>query len=172
MLRELAPYFLFVVFAMQPLGLHAQTTKKPKPGFKLTLAKSSFGAMLPATTQVLEATYINNTWEKDHTYTCASEGAFYLEIVFNGVDVTKDYPQHTGIRGALPCIGIPSASILKPGASKHGYLNYDVSKPGTYEFTVEQDTFPDDPSKNVTVRSNTVTVVVPAAASTGNGAAQ
>jgi hypothetical protein len=166
-LRKLARYFLFVVFAMQTLGVHARTTKKPKPGFKLTLAKSSFGGMAPATTQVLEATYINTTWKKDHSDTCASIGAFYLDIVFNGIDVTKDYPQHTGIRGALPCIGIPSASVLKARQSKHGYLTYDVSKPGTYEFAVEQDTFPDDPSKNVTVRSNTITVVVPAAASTG-----
>jgi hypothetical protein len=171
-MSKLGRFFLLMVFAAQALSLHGQNAKKPKPEFKLTLAKASLGGVVPETTQVLEATYINISKGEDHIGNCASEGAFYLKILFNGVDVTKDYPQHTGIRGALPCIGVPSASVLKPGQSKHGYLEYDISKPGTYEFTVEQDTFPDDPSKNVTVKSNTITVVVPAAASTGDGAAR
>ena len=149
-----------LLFAIQGLASVGQSGR-PKPGLKLTLAKTSFGGVVPETTQVLEATYINISKGEDHIGTCAQEGAFYLKILFNGVDVTKDYPQHTGIRGALPCIGIPSASVLKPGQSKHGYLEYDVSKPGTYEFTVEQDSFSDDPAKNVTVKSNTITIVVP-----------
>ena len=53
----------------------------------------------------------------------------------------------------------------KPGETATQGLNitnfYDMSKPGTYEITVTRETDPDHPDKSVTVKSNTITIVVP-----------
>jgi len=38
---------------------------------------------------------------------------------------------------------------------------YEVRKPGAYDVTVTWETFPREPDKSVTVKSNTITVVVP-----------
>jgi hypothetical protein len=164
-LRTLAPYFLLALFAMQTPVLHAQTVDKPAAGFTLALSKSPDGEQTGKV--VLQATYTNTSKEVDGGRTCATLGAFYLEVVYNGIDETKDYQQHTSLRGAPPCTGIPFAMVLQPGESKHAYLYYKTRKSGTYEFTVVQDTFPKDPARNVTVRSNTVTIAVPAASTGG-----
>ena len=36
-----------------------------------------------------------------------------------------------------------------------------MTVPGTYEITVTRETFPWNPEKSVTVKSNTITIVVP-----------
>lgn len=54
---------------------------------------------------------------------------------------------------------------LKPGESVTVplYISdyFDTSKPGTYTITVNEETFPHDLAKSVTVWSNTITIVVP-----------
>lgn len=159
-MRTLAPYFLFAVFAMQTSGLHAQTAEKTKPGFTLALYWNYRSGVFPPGTQVFLATYTNTSDKVADGPTCAELGAFYLEVVYNGMDVTQGYPQQTGFRGTHPCRGIGTLMMLGPGEIRNGYLYYDASKPGTYSFTVVQDSFPKDPAKNVTVRSDTVTLVV------------
>jgi len=60
---------------------------------------------------------------------------------------------------------VPRPATIKPGKSItfpleiRGY--FDMTKPGTYTITVSQETFPSDPEKSVTVKSNTLTIVVP-----------
>ena len=85
------------------LGIsRAQTPDKPVPGFSLTLAQSSLGGVLPEGTLILLATYTNISPRIDRgNIPCAALGAFYLETVRDGLSVTKDYPQDTGLRGAL-----------------------------------------------------------------------
>jgi hypothetical protein len=53
---------------------------------------------------------------------------------------------------------------IKPGGSFQRPLElserYDMSRPGNYEITVTRETDPEHPEKSVTVRSNTITIVV------------
>jgi hypothetical protein len=100
---------------------------------------------------------------KEGTTICASHGVFHRLKVFNGNPVapTKEDLQFDQALDQGNCIGASAAKVLQPGESKRTFLSYDTTKPGTYEFTVEQGTFPRYPAKNVMVRSNTVTIVVP-----------
>jgi len=63
------------------------------------------------------------------------------------------------------CASASAKDILKPGDSYQDILGvtgvFDISSPGAYEIAVSRDTAPDDPDKSVTVKSNTITIVVP-----------
>ena len=63
------------------------------------------------------------------------------------------------------CTSSATSDKLTPGESIDDYLSiggrYDMTKPGTYEITVCRETFPYNPEKSVTVKSNIVTIVVP-----------
>jgi hypothetical protein len=54
---------------------------------------------------------------------------------------------------------------IPPGHSWTRYLPFDVDyplcKPGTYEVTVSRESDPEHPEKSITVKSNTLTIVVP-----------
>ncbi len=164
MQRRALPVMALLLFAMQIAVVPAQTTDKPTPEFTLTLSRASLGGSLSKTTQVLSVTYTNISKGVDPGNTCATRGVFRrLKVVFNGVPVeqTKEDRQFDQALDKGNCIGANAAMVLQPGESKRGYLEYSTAKPGTYEFTVEQGTFPRDPTKNVVVRSNRVTIVVP-----------
>jgi len=54
---------------------------------------------------------------------------------------------------------------LQPGATRDRYLamgwDYPMTEPGTYELTVSRPSDAEHPEKSVTVKSNTITLVVP-----------
>lgn len=58
-----------------------------------------------------------------------------------------------------------ATSRLKPGETVRFTLwvssDYDMTVPGTYDITVTRETDPWNPEKSVTVKSNTLTIVVP-----------
>jgi hypothetical protein len=173
-MRKLAPYLLAAVFAMQTLALHTQTADQPAPGFTLVLSvPQRDGTMVPYQ-QVLLVTYTNISNALDYESNCGAFGALYqLVVTYNGTPVKEhaEAQKRRNIAESGRCFGGSNpVRNLRPGQARQDHLAYDTFKPGTYEFTVEQDTFPKYPAKSVKVRSNTVTIVVPAAASTGVGA--
>jgi hypothetical protein len=61
----------------------------------------------------------------------------------------------------IPTFSGPMINV-KPGQSKQNDLYSFAKEPGTYRFTVQLETNPCSPEKNITVKSNTLTIVVPA----------
>jgi hypothetical protein len=185
-LRKLAPYFLVLLFAgllCDCVGCKSrvapcinpasddQTANKPDPGFRLLLSKGFHGGEIAATTTVLDVKYTNTSNAIDYGHFCARFGEIYrLDVVYNGIPV-KEPKEVTRRRVALQSGFCREAEgpgrNLQPGQSGDDILYYDTTKPGTYTFTADVDTDPLDPDDNVRVRSNTVTIVVPAIASTG-----
>jgi hypothetical protein len=98
-----------------------------------------------------------------------SRGWITLSVYYNGAPLEekdaanrrrweKHYSQNCSFAG-----GVNAA--IKPGQS-HEYLvsvafKYDVSVPGTYRVTATMESDPNHPEKSVTVKSNTITFVVP-----------
>jgi hypothetical protein len=76
----------------------------------------------------------------------------------------SQHPIHIMVlhRGS-PCSMIGGG--LKPGQSVKFTLwvssQYDMTVPGSYDITVTRETDPWNPDKSVTVRSNTITIIVP-----------
>ena len=169
---KLGPYFLVMLFAVQTPVLNAQNPDKPAPSFTLTLSvPQRDGTMVPYQ-QVLLATYTNISKGVAYESYCGAFGALYqLVVTYNGVPVKEsvEAQRRRKIAESGRCFGGTGSNPgrnLQPGQSRQDHLAYNTFKPGMYGFTVEQNTFPLNPSKNVTVRSNTVAIVVPAAAST------
>jgi hypothetical protein len=162
-MKRLAPYFVAVVLAAQAIAAYAQASGKPEPGFTLTLSEGHRGSIV-ASYQVLVVKLTNISKEVMHRTMCDSFGGLYnLEVVYNGVPVEKTdaelkwRKQHeTGM-----CAGSGRGENTKPGEDRYDTLYYNTTKPGTYEITVTRETFPGEPEKSVTVRSNTLTFVVP-----------
>ncbi len=99
-----------------------------------------------------------------------------VAIIYNGVplEMNETKPAVQYIRkqdkeGKGHCHGKYYLQEAQPGGGPEGAfagtldisLLYDMSKPGTYEVTVSKETFPHDPEKSVTVKSNTITILVP-----------
>jgi hypothetical protein len=85
-----------------------------------------------------------------------------LLVVYNGVPVeeTDAQKKHKEFRKKGRCSGSVVARMVKPGKTQEDYFYYDTTKPGTYDFTVTRETYPWDQEKSVTVKSNTLTIVV------------
>jgi len=94
------------------------------------------------------------------------ETFFEYSVRMNGVKVaeSKTLKKERKAEEDSDFVSLISANI-KPHESGSYYLHvgkyYDMSKPGTYEITVLQNTHPDEPSKNIVVSSNTLTYTVP-----------
>ena len=95
-------------------------------------------------------------------------GLFRVSVFYNGVSMDeKDAAARH--RGEAEQAAFASHELglnpIKPGESFQVFLDladrYDLSRPGTYEVTVSRETDPDHPEKSVTVKSNTITIVVP-----------
>ena len=163
-MKKLAPYFVAMVLAAHAIAAYAQTSGKPEPGFTLTLSQSQVRHGLPVTYQVLVVKLTNISKEVMHRTFCDSFGGLYnLEVVYNGVPVEKTEAElkwrkdhETGM-----CAGSGGGENTKPGEDRFDTLYYNTTKPGTYEITITRETFPGQPEKSATVRSNTLTFVVP-----------
>jgi hypothetical protein len=137
---------------------------RPAPGFTLTLSEGRRDGTMVAYQQVLVVKLTNISKQVIDRALCDSHGEQYnLEIVYNGVPVEKTddelkwRKQHeTGV-----CSWLPRAEHTKPGEDRFDTIYYNTTKPGTYEITATRETFPGETKKTVTVRSNTLTIVVP-----------
>jgi hypothetical protein len=98
----------------------------------------------------------------------STRGYFTITVSYDGVPlVEKDAAarHRTETEEAQNCTFGAVGGGIKPGDSRMYWVSirarYDVSGPGVYEVTVSRETDPDHPEKSVTVKSNTLTVIVP-----------
>jgi len=176
-MKRLASYLLAPMLVMQTAVICAQTPEKPKPGFTLTISggnedsyyKGMYGIA------VIETNISNAAIREGGCLPLAFRAGFSISVAYNGVPLEMDETKPTVLnlrkhqKHPVPCNGSMFSHEAQPGGGPQGAFEddlplstlYDMSKPGTYEVTVSKETFPHDPTKSVTVKSNTITIVVP-----------
>jgi hypothetical protein len=162
--NTLAMHLLVLIFVSSATVLFAQTPEEQAAGFTLTLSQSKLRYGVPKAFQVLVVSLTNISQRVIGDTTCSAFGAFYnLKVVYNGVPI-EEKEEHRIHRKAMekgPCSGSNPGRRANPGQSLDDILYYETIQPGTYEFTIEREGFPGNPDKSVTVKSNTLTIVVP-----------
>jgi hypothetical protein len=153
------------------LMLRAQSPEERAAGFKLTVSVlEGPGKEFPDSIQVLivKLTNISNMVIREDA--CSAFGGLYkLLVVRDGVQIEekdeirkeREARETEEAKGGMFCVGSVRSRALKPGDSWDDRIYYDPVAPGRYEFTVEERAFPRGPEESVTVRSNSVTVIVP-----------
>jgi hypothetical protein len=160
-----------MIFAMQAGILCAQKTEYSDLGFTLAISILYRGGM-PPNTHTLEVKLTNTSFvERRETITaCNSLWQYNITVVRDGILLEeKDAIQKIRKQGELErCRGYGGFKFLrqiKPGEASIDELPvtdfYDMSRPGTYEISVTEETDPHHPDGSFTVRSNTITIVVP-----------
>jgi hypothetical protein len=95
-------------------------------------------------------------------------GLFKVDVALNGVPM--DEPElarkkREGYEGGESkggfCSGSDPGRRAAPGESLEYHLYWDAKEIGTYDFAVERKTFPHDLANSVTIKSNTVSLVMP-----------
>jgi hypothetical protein len=150
--------------AVSPL---AQAPEKPAPRFALTISEKHEGIRPTSRNILVTETNISNGVITESGCP-ALRGWYNVSVVYDGVllEETDAVGRLRKLReGHAPCNGSLLIRETKPGESLQLPLNltglYDLSKPGRYEITVTKETEPDHPERNVTVKSNTLTIIVP-----------
>jgi hypothetical protein len=177
-MKKVALNSLVLLFAMQGIALHAQAPEKPAPRFKLTISadKGGMDSLGRYTLEVIETNVSNEVLRETQCAPLTFEVGIKVSVIYNGeplqMDETKPavrYIRKQDKEGITHCHGKFFLHEVKPGGGPDGAFDgilnlsllYDMSKPGTYEITVSKETFPHNPEKSVTVKSNTLTIVVP-----------
>lgn len=168
---------LLVLLIMPPTGLScAQAPSIPRSNFTLALSlveedpyyKGIYSAALTETNISNEVLIAN---------ACAIlilERNLRIIATFNGIPLQMDMRKPVAqvrervLNGDGGCTKV-LLHPLQPGGGKDSAFDailnlsavFDMSKPGTYTFAVTRETDPDHPDKSVTVKSNTVTLVIP-----------
>jgi len=155
------------ILAIQTVALCAQAPQKPEPQFTLTISEyhHEFGPGLHRLTLVETNISKQIITEPGCVET---RGWFTVAVLYNGAPLKeKDEAgrrQSETEQGQLCNFGL-GINEIQPGESRKHWVSvdakYDVSRPGIYEVTVSRETDPDHPEKSVTVKSNTLTIVVP-----------
>jgi hypothetical protein len=166
-MRRIVFRFLILLFAMPAVAVYAQTSEKPMPGFTLEISVWNAGE-LSLDTHALTVRLTNTTNEDRRESTCAERNGWFNSIVtLDGVALEEiDGIQKLRKKDKFwMCNGGPMLQPTKAGESQ-GYLMYisdfyDMTKPGKYDITVTKETFPNNPEKSITVKSNTLTIIVP-----------
>jgi len=163
-MRKSMSYFGVMILAVSAGTLCAQTSVEKDAGFTLTLSRGTARYGVPQSYEVLVVKFTNISQREIGENVCSAFGAFYnLKVVYNGVPIEEkeEHRKHRKTMEKGPCSGSNPGRKAKPGQSLEDTLYYETTKPGTYELTVEREGFPGDPDRSVTVKSNTLTVVVP-----------
>lgn len=181
-MKKLTLHLLMLLFATQAATICAQTREKPAPQFTLTIEPyyHEFGP-------IFNRVAVKMTNISDGVITepgcAASRGLYILSILYNGNPLDEKDAAARHLREAKQvqfCTQELGINKIKPGESVDHWIGissiFDVSRPGTYEITVSRETDPKpdasrpgtylerasaDPDRSVTVKSNTLTVVVP-----------
>jgi hypothetical protein len=173
-MRKTAFYFLFLLLAMQTAVLRAQNFQKQTPKFTLAIFLYQPGGGHSATPGQpefrkirVEETNISNEAFFEEGGCLEDQGVFRISVLYNGALLEEKDAAARKKREAdakLERCGTKGFEA-KPGDSWTRYLSivwdYPMCKPGTYEITVSRETDPLHPEKSVTVKSNTLTIVVP-----------
>jgi len=164
-MKKQMKHFFVVLIAVQVAALCAQTPEKPAPGFTLTLSEGRRDGTMVPYQQVLIVRLTNISNEVMHRTVCDSFGGMYnLEVVYNGVPVKKTATEQEYRKRleAGDCLGGSAiAEHTLPGEDRLDTLYYNTVQPGKYEFTATKETAPGEPEKSTTVRSNTISIIVP-----------
>jgi len=161
-------YFLVLFFTMPTVVLRAQTTKMQEPKFSLTISMFQPGGSENPSFHDLRVVETNTSSEAIFEDGCLeTRGIFRISILYNGRPLQerdevarkrRDADARSGRCRAM-------ASMIDPGQSWERYValswDYPMTEPGTYEITVSRESDLDYPEKSVSVRSNTITIVVP-----------
>lgn len=153
---------------MQSATLSAQQGGKPEPRFTISISEyfHDFGR----STHRLRVIITNTSNDGLHIDGCGPmRGLYDISVLYNGVpleekDISSRHHREDETRHTF-CVTDTANSKLPPGATIDDFLSliprYDMSKPGSYEVTVGRETYPYNPEKSVTVKSNTLTIIVP-----------
>jgi hypothetical protein len=174
---------LVLIFFSPAVVLFAQTPEKRAPIFSLAIEEEQLSAQAgyrPTDHElIVKYTNISDVFQKDG---CAvTPGEYKMVVLRGGLQAEKrktrnentDESQDQGKTNiyrikvhhteADSCHGVDRG--LNPGESVKFALwvssEYDMTVPGTYEITVTRETDRWNPEKSVTVKSNTLTIVVP-----------
>lgn len=159
-----------LLFAIATTSLTAQTSEESKKaGFKLSLSYYRDHGDVRPTVIAFIVTLTNTSKETIYETPCSAFGGLYkLSVVLNGIPVEEPDEARThresmerGEANGGVCTGSSPGRRAAPGESLKDVLRWNADKEGTYQFTVERKTFPQDPKQSVIVRSNTVTVMMP-----------
>jgi len=165
--KKLESFFVVMMFALLAIVATAQVDGTSEPGFNLSILILHRGGV-SQNTHTLEVKLTNTSNEMRRETFCGNNpGGYSLMVVHDGALMEeREEVQTLRKQGRfLGCYGVKVLRRSQPGQYVTDELEvndfYDMSKPGTYEITVSKETNPDHPEKSVTVKSNTLTVVVP-----------
>lgn len=167
-MRKTSLYFLMAIFAIPILGSYAQIAQKPKPRFTLEIYEEH-GDDIPTFPYfhkiAVELTNISKEVIREST--CDSYfGMYTMTVLRDGEQVpeTDQAKSLRKLRDAGKCYPGEYEIEIKPGETRQlemvVHVFYEIGKPGAYDVTVYRETFPGDLEKNVTVKSNTITIYV------------
>lgn len=167
-MRKLTLYLLITIVATQISTSVAQSAGKTEPQFTLTISEYH-GEFGPALDRIsVKQTNISNDVIYDPG--CVEvRGWITFSVLYNGApleerDVVRR--RHWEKHYSENCTSGGGVNGIKPGKSAEYLVSlafkYDLTKPGTYDITATMESDPSHPEKSVTVKSNTLTVVVPA----------
>jgi len=162
--------WLVLLFAIQVAPLFGQSNDESgKAGFTLTLSYHYDHSTFERNVIALDVTLTNTSKETMYESPCAAFGGLYeVVVVHNGVPVDENSEERAhreqmerGEAKGGVCMGSDPGRHAAPGKTLKDILRWGTDKHGTYQFTVQRKAFPRSSSQSVTVRSNTVTVIVP-----------
>jgi hypothetical protein len=164
-MRKLTIYSIVTALSMQAAVIFAQAPQKPEPPITLTISEyhHELGPMFDRVSMIVTNTSKEVFFEPG----CSDmRGLYNISVSYNGVTLEeKDAAARRLAEQAVLCTHELGINPIKPGESIYRWFDlayrYDLSRPGTYEVTISRETDPDHPEKSVTVKSNTLTVVVP-----------
>jgi len=166
---------LVLLFAIQAVAASAQKPEKPAPRFTLTITDGGADSLGRHIVALTETNISSEVLREGVCMPGIFDAAIKVSVVYNGAPMEMDEtrPAAQYIKGDKEgkghCPGRIFMHEAKSGGGPEGAfednldisLLYDMSKPGTYEITVSKETFPYSPEKSVSVKSNTLTIVIP-----------
>jgi hypothetical protein len=169
-MKNLAIALLVVASVIEGGSVFGQDSAASTPDFSLMISQDRPNAMLPKNTEIIVVRKTNLSKEIMRESACTAFGVLYrLDVIYNGVPQKEPEGKRErresaeAVEAGKPaiCEGSNPGRALQPGESWDDTLHYHAEKPGTYEFTVEEKSFPKGGAESIVVRSNTLTIVVP-----------
>lgn len=165
----------FLPGATLPSALSAENPENREPKFTLAISLFQPGgghSAMPGQPEFREIRVIETNTSNEPLLEAGCwerQGVFSISVIYNGVHLAE---RDAGARKKreeqarqTPCMLPASHAVINPGESWTRYLvfsaDYPLCRPGTYEVTVSRESDLEHPEKSVTVKSNTLTIVVP-----------
>lgn len=177
-MKRITTHLLALFFAVCAASVPAKSQDKPQPTFSLTIEEQPLSAENVPGTHIISVTYTNISDAAQKDDCVVTPWAYQMQVLCDGVPVEKrkhndearkqqdedNRPQiHVTMTEKDSCHG--TRDRIPPGKNVKFTLwataQYDMSEPGAYDITVTRETDPWNPEKGVTIKSNSITIVVP-----------